>query len=53
VLHWTQSPWPSVPQLPTTLSLGVIAVTLATVTVTSMVANHRDTAREKAYTPKG
>jgi tellurite resistance protein TerC len=48
VLHWAHGLWPSLPELPTTLSLAVIAVTLATVTVTSMVANRRDAA---AYTP--
>jgi predicted tellurium resistance membrane protein TerC len=48
VLHWAHGLWPSLPELPTTLSLAVIAVTLATVTATSMVANRREAA---AYTP--
>ena len=52
VLHWAHGLWPSLPELPTTLSLAVIAVTLATVTVTSMVANRRE-AEAAAYTPQG
>ncbi|MBB2941204.1 TerC family integral membrane protein [Actinoplanes lutulentus] len=43
VLHWAHKLWPSsVPDIPTELSLAVIAVTLATVTVTSLVANRRE-----------
>jgi TerC family integral membrane protein len=57
VLHWAHGVWPSLPELPTTLSLAVIAVTLATVTATSVVANRRDAARdaaqEAAHTPQG
>ncbi|WP_433830036.1 TerC/Alx family metal homeostasis membrane protein [Actinoplanes sp. CA-015351] len=42
VLHWAHKLWPSaVPDIPTELSLAVIAVTLATVTVTSLIANKR------------
>ncbi|WP_229074300.1 TerC/Alx family metal homeostasis membrane protein [Actinoplanes sp. DH11] len=42
VLHWAHKLWPSVPDIPTELSLAVIAVALTTVTVTSLVANRRD-----------
>jgi TerC family integral membrane protein len=42
VLHWAHKVWPSVPDIPTELSLAVIAVTLATVTATSLLANHRE-----------
>ncbi|WP_250031353.1 TerC/Alx family metal homeostasis membrane protein [Paractinoplanes maris] len=44
VLHWAHGVWPSLPEVPTLASLGVIAVTLITVTITSMVANRRDAA---------
>jgi len=42
VLHWAHSVWAWVPDVPTVLSLGVIIITLVTVTVTSMIANQRD-----------
>lgn len=43
ILHWAHKVWPdAVPDIPTVLSLVVIAVVLATVTVTSMIANKRD-----------
>ncbi|MBG0567235.1 TerC/Alx family metal homeostasis membrane protein [Actinoplanes sp. NEAU-A11] len=42
VLHWAHKVWPAVPDIPTELSLVVIAVTLAAVTVTSLVANRRE-----------
>ncbi|MEU4691572.1 TerC/Alx family metal homeostasis membrane protein [Actinoplanes sp. NPDC023714] len=45
VLHWAHKLWPSVPDIPTELSLVVIAVTLLTVTVTSLVANRREVSR--------
>jgi tellurite resistance protein TerC len=38
ILHWAHGPWPSVPEIPTPISLAVIVVTLLTVTVTSMYA---------------
>jgi tellurite resistance protein TerC len=38
VLHWAHKVWPSVPEIPTLLSLGVIIGTLAVVTVTSILA---------------
>jgi len=38
VLHWAHDNWPGVPQIPTTLSLAAIALILATVTVTSLLA---------------
>ncbi|GAA2333190.1 TerC family protein [Saccharopolyspora halophila] len=36
VLHWAHEIWPAVPQVPTLLSLGVIVLILATVTLTSL-----------------
>ncbi|HEY7484069.1 MAG TPA: TerC/Alx family metal homeostasis membrane protein [Streptosporangiaceae bacterium] len=38
VLHWAHMSWHSVPEVPTAVSLGVIAAILATVTVTSLRA---------------
>ncbi|MEV4351981.1 TerC family protein [Actinoplanes sp. NPDC049596] len=46
VLHWAHGVWPSLPEVPTLASLGVIALTLITVTITSLVANRRDEARQ-------
>jgi tellurite resistance protein TerC len=42
VLHWAHTVWAWVPDVPTPLSLGVIIVTLATVTATSLLANKRE-----------
>jgi predicted tellurium resistance membrane protein TerC len=42
VLHWAHGVWERVPEVPTALSLGVILVTLAVVTVTSVVVNRRE-----------
>jgi tellurite resistance protein TerC len=42
VLHWAHGVWDQVPEVPTPLSLAVIIVTLATVTVTSVAANRRE-----------
>ncbi|MCY1137093.1 TerC family protein [Actinoplanes sp. Pm04-4] len=44
VLHWAHGVWTWLPEVPTLASLGVIAVTLITVTITSMLANRRDAA---------
>ncbi|MBM2614810.1 TerC/Alx family metal homeostasis membrane protein [Actinoplanes sp. LDG1-06] len=44
VLHWAHGIWTSLPEVPTLASLGVIAVTLITVTITSLIANKRDEA---------
>ncbi|WP_307868696.1 TerC/Alx family metal homeostasis membrane protein [Umezawaea beigongshangensis] len=44
VLHWAHGVWPGVPDVPTPLSLLVIALTLAVVTATSLRANRRDAA---------
>lgn len=41
VLHWAHKVWPSVPEIPTLLSLGVILGVLALVTVTSLLATRR------------
>jgi tellurite resistance protein TerC len=38
VLHWAHTVWPSVPTIPTLLSLGLIVGTLAVVTVTSLLS---------------
>ncbi|MBA8827642.1 TerC family integral membrane protein [Saccharopolyspora lacisalsi] len=38
VLHWAHGIWPAVPTVPTALSLAVIVVILATVTLTSLYA---------------
>ena len=38
VLHWAHTVWPSVPEIPTLLSLGLIVGILALVTVTSLLA---------------
>ena len=38
VLHWGHTVWPSVPEIPTLLSLGLIVGILALVTVTSLLA---------------
>ncbi|MEU8240183.1 TerC/Alx family metal homeostasis membrane protein [Actinoplanes missouriensis] len=48
VLHWAHKVWPQVPDIPTELSLVVIALALATVTVTSLVANRREAVRTPA-----
>lgn len=42
VLHWAHGVWTWVPEVPTPLSLGVIVVVLAVVTLTSVHANRRD-----------
>ncbi|TDC89880.1 TerC/Alx family metal homeostasis membrane protein [Saccharopolyspora aridisoli] len=36
VLHWAHGIWPAVPEIPTPISLGVIVLILATVTLTSL-----------------
>jgi len=41
VLHWAHKVWPSTPEIPTLVSLGVIVGILALVTVTSLLANRR------------
>ncbi len=42
VLHWAHGIWTSVPEIPTLLSLGVIVVVLAVVTMTSLHATRHD-----------
>ncbi|GIF43980.1 TerC family integral membrane protein [Actinoplanes xinjiangensis] len=42
VLHWAHGLWSGVPDIPTDASLVVIAVTLATVTATSLYSDRRD-----------
>ncbi|WP_338597436.1 TerC/Alx family metal homeostasis membrane protein [Saccharopolyspora sp. SCSIO 74807] len=46
VLHWAHGVWPAVPEIPTLLSLGVIIVVLATVTVTSLAVRRREAASD-------
>lgn len=41
VLHWAHLAWPSVPEIPTLASLGVIVGILAVTTATSLVAARR------------
>jgi tellurite resistance protein TerC len=48
VLHWAHTVWPSVPTIPTLLSLGLIVCILALVTVTSLLAT-----RDRDPTPVG
>ncbi len=51
VMHWAHDVWTWVPDVPTPLSLGVIVLTLVTVTLTSMAANRRDARRAAERTP--
>lgn len=41
VLHWAHDTWPGVPEIPTTVSLAVIAAALLSVTATSLYAARR------------
>jgi TerC family integral membrane protein len=41
VLHWAHKIWPSTPEVPTLASLLVIVLSLAVVTVTSLIATRR------------
>lgn len=50
-LHWAHLSWPSVPEIPTLLSLGVIVGVLGLTTVTSLVASRRAEADERAGRP--
>ncbi|KFU78805.1 integral membrane protein, TerC family [Amycolatopsis lurida] len=45
VLHWAHGIWPSVPQVPTPASLGVIVAVLVTVSFTSLYARRREADR--------
>jgi TerC family integral membrane protein len=45
VLHWAHGSWPSVPEVPTLASLGVIVAILGLATTTSVLANRRDRRR--------
>ncbi|PKW17424.1 TerC/Alx family metal homeostasis membrane protein [Saccharopolyspora spinosa] len=44
VLHWAHGIWPAVPEIPTPMSLAVIVLVLAAVTLTSLVARRREEA---------
>ena len=49
VLHWAHLTWPAVPDVPTTVSLGVIVAVLALTTATSLIATRgRPAPRESA-----
>ncbi|MEV0614382.1 TerC/Alx family metal homeostasis membrane protein [Nonomuraea sp. NPDC050404] len=45
ILHWAHGVWPGVPEIPTLASLGVIVGVLTLVTITSLLANRRDSLR--------
>jgi TerC family integral membrane protein len=47
VLHWAHGIWPSVPEIPTLASLGVIVAVLGLVTATSLAATKKAEARER------
>jgi len=47
-LHWAHLQWPSVPEIPTLWSLGVIVVVLAVTTATSLWADRRAAERGRA-----
>lgn len=47
VLHWAHLAWPSVPEIPTLASLGVIVGILAVTTATSLVAARRADEEER------
>jgi TerC family integral membrane protein len=51
VLHWAHDNWPGVPQIPTTLSLAAIALILATVTATSLLATRAGQATDGRHEP--
>jgi tellurite resistance protein TerC len=53
VLHWAHEVWPTVPQAPTLLSLGVILGVLALVTVTSLLATRARAGRQPDGQPDG
>ncbi|MFI0470282.1 TerC/Alx family metal homeostasis membrane protein [Saccharopolyspora sp. 5N102] len=42
VLHWAHGIWPAVPEIPTPVSLAVIVLVLAAVTLTSLYARRHD-----------
>ncbi|HML50433.1 MAG TPA: TerC/Alx family metal homeostasis membrane protein [Propionicimonas sp.] len=49
VLHWAHGIWPAVPTVATEASLVVIVAILATVVLTSVLANRRTARREAAH----
>ena len=53
VLHWAHTVWPSVPEVPTAASLGVIVGVLVVVSTTSLLATRRDSRRAVAVNPAG
>jgi tellurite resistance protein TerC len=52
VLHWAHGTWTWVPEIPTPISLGVIVVTLATVTLTSLRAGRRTSTPSSTPVPR-
>jgi TerC family integral membrane protein len=51
VLHWAHDNWPGVPQIPTALSLAAIALILATVTGTSLLATRGGQVVDERHEP--
>jgi tellurite resistance protein TerC len=45
-LHWAHDVWPTIPEIPTLLSLLVVTGVLVVTTVASLRANHRDRRQE-------
>ncbi|NYH91307.1 TerC family protein [Actinopolymorpha rutila] len=52
-LHWAHLQWPSVPEVPTLLSLGVIVAVLAVTTLTSQISARGRDARANAQEVAG
>ncbi|MET9021828.1 TerC family protein [Actinopolymorpha sp. NPDC004070] len=52
-LHWAHLQWPSVPEIPTLLSLGVIVAVLAVTTLTSQIAVRRGATRANSEDDTG
>jgi len=50
-LHWAHMQWPSVPEIPTLLSLGVIVAVLVITTTTSLVASRRQERSDQQSSP--
>jgi TerC family integral membrane protein len=48
-LHWAHLQWPSVPEIPTLLSLGVIVGILTLTTITSLLANRGNSENTAAH----
>jgi tellurite resistance protein TerC len=53
ILHWAHGSWPSLPEIPTPISLAVIVATLLTVTMTSLHADRRSRTSPAPANPGG